>query len=123
MVALVEGRHSAEFLLSEQGVNYSRDNVVIVSGAGVVKAGTVLGEVTASGKYRPSPATGATGEQVASVINLYDVDATSADVTAAVIARTAEVNKNIIVYEATVNDDAKKAAKAVQLAAVGIIVR
>ena len=88
-----------------------------------MKAGTVLGKVTASGKFKPSPNTGATGEQVGSAINIYDVDATSVDVSVAAVARGAEVNGKIIVYEATVNDGTKKAAKNAQLAAVGIVVR
>lgn len=118
-----EGRHAAEFLLWEQGITYSRDNIVVVSGAGILKAGTVLGKITTGGKYKPSTATGSDGAQTAAAVLLYDVDATSADVKVAAITRGAEVNGKILAYDATVDDDAKKAAKAVQLAAVGIIVR
>lgn len=123
MPVVTEGRYAAEFLLSELGVNYSRDNIVIAAGSGVVKAGTVCGKVTASGKFKPSPAAGATGEQVGSAINIYEVDATSVDVVVSAITRGAEVNGKIIAYEATVNDDAKKSAKNAQLATAGIIVR
>lgn len=123
MAVLTEARHTGEFVISEGNGHISRDTITIASGAGVVRAGTVLGKVTASGKYLPSPATGATGEQVATVVNIYEVDATSADVTVAAITRNAEINGNTLAYEATVNDSTKKAAKATQLAAVGIIVR
>jgi hypothetical protein len=50
-------------------------------------------------------------------------DITDGDVEAAVISRDAEVNGDCLEYEATVDTDNEKAAKATQLAAVGIIVR
>lgn len=123
MAALTEGRYAAEFVLSEASGSRSRDNITIVSGAGVVAAGTVLGKITASGKYKPSTDTGSDGGQTAIAISLYKVDATSADVAVAAITRDAEVNRNILTYDSTVSDDTKKSAKHTQLAAVGIIVR
>lgn len=117
------GARAADFILMEDEANYSRDAIVIVSGSGVVLPGTVLGKITASGKYGPSPATGATGVETGVALNIYQVDATAADVRVAAITRKAQVNRNIIRYEATVNDDTKKAAKWTQLGAVGIIVR
>lgn len=123
MAVLTETRHAGEFVLSEGNGNISRDNIVIVSGAGVVRAGTVLGKITESGKYTPSPHTGADGSQTAVAINLYEVDATSADAAVSAIMRDAEVNVNTLAYAASVDDGTKKAAKATQLAAVNIIVR
>lgn len=123
MAVMTETRHAGEFVLSEGNGNISRDNIVIVSGAGVVRAGTVLGKITASGKYTPSPHTGADGSQTAVAINLYEVDATSADAAVSAIMRDAEVNANILAYAASVDDNTKKATKATQLAAVNIIVR
>ena len=118
-----DGIRDTGFVLSEANFHRSRDNIIIASGSGVVKAGTLLGKVTASGKFKPSPATGATGEETAVALPLYTVDATDADVPVAAITRQAEVKKGFLTYEATVNDDTKKAAKATQLAGVGIIVR
>ena len=118
-----ETSHPAEFVLTEANGQRSRDNITIVSGAGVVKVGTVLGKITSGGKYTPSPATGSDGSQTGVAINLYQVDATSADVAVAAITRDAEVNKNLLVYEATVDDATKKGAKNTELAAVGIIAR
>lgn len=120
---LTEGVHPIEFLLSEGQGTRSRDAIVIASGSGVVKAGTVLGKITASGKFAPSAATGSDGSQTGVAINLYTVDATSADQRVAAVTRDAEVNGNCIFYAASVDDDTKKAAKATQLAAAGIIVR
>lgn len=123
MTVYTEGRHAAEFVLSEANGGRSRDTITIVSGAGVVKVGTVLGKITASGKYAPSPATGADGSQTGAAINLYEVDATSADVAVAAIVRHAEVNKNLLVYEGTVDQPAEKVTKNGELATVGIITR
>ena len=123
MTVFTEGRHAAEFVMEELGVNFARDTITIVSGAGVIAPGTVLGKITASGKYKPSTATGADGGQTAVALNLYEVDATSADVEVAAITRGATVNGKLIAYDSTVDDDAKKAAKATQLAAAQIIVR
>ena len=123
MTTFTETRRAAEFVLSEANGMRSRDNIIIASGQGILAPGIVLGKVTATGKYKASPDTGATGEQVATAILLYGVDATAADVAVAAITRQAEANVNILSYEATVNDATKRTAKATQLAAVGIIVR
>ena len=72
---------------------------------------------------RPVIDAGATGQQNAVAVNLYRVDATDADAKAIVIARYSEVIGAHLTFEATVDDAAKKAAKAVQLASAGIIVR
>jgi len=123
MTKFTEGRHPGEFILSEANFHRSRDNAVIVTGSGVVKAGTVLGKLTADGKYKPSTNTGSDGGQTAVAISLYEVDATSADAPVAIISRHAEVKGFALAYDSSVNDDTKKAAKVTQLAAVGIIVR
>jgi hypothetical protein len=79
--------------------------------------------VAASARYTASPATGTNGTQVAVAVLLDTADATSADAPCTVIVRHAQVNGKQLAYAASVDDDAKKAAKAAQLAAVGIIVR
>lgn len=117
------GARAADFILWEEEGQMSRDAIIVKSGAGVVLPGTVLGKLTADGKYVPSPATGADGSQTGVALNIYQVDATSADVRVAGITGQAAVNRNIIRYEATVNDDTKKAAKWTQLRTAGIIVR
>jgi hypothetical protein len=123
MPVLTEGPRPGEFIMSEANWHRSRDNITIVAGSGKVAPGTVLGKITASGKYAPSPATGSDGSQTGAAINIHAVDATSVDVKVAAFTRDAEVNGKCLAYEATVNDDTKKAAKATHLAAAGIIVR
>ena len=124
-----EGRHTGEFLLSEGNGQISREAVVIASGSGVIAPGSVLGKFTSganSGKCSLSPNAAAdpnVGNQTAIAVALYGCDATSADQTIAVIARDAEVKADALVFHSTVNDATKRAAKAAQLAAAGIIVR
>lgn len=123
---LTEGRHAAEFIMEELGVSFSRDNIVIPAGTGKVGPGTVLGAITATGKFIPSPAAvveGKEGAETAKAINIYGVDATDTDVAVAAIVRGSTVNSHIIQYDATVADDAAKAGKNAQLASVGIVVR
>jgi len=51
----------------------------IASGAGVLVRGTVLGKITASGKYLKAIGTAEDGSQTPDAILAEDVDATSAD--------------------------------------------
>jgi len=53
--------------------------VTIVTGSGVLKRGTVLGRITASGKYKPYASGSSDGSEVARAILARDCDATSAD--------------------------------------------
>lgn len=57
---------------------------IVASGAGVVKRGTVMGVVTATGKYIPSATAAVDGSQTPSGILVDGVDATSADVNSGV---------------------------------------
>ncbi len=123
MTVFTEGRHNGEGLMSEASGQRSREAAVVASGAGIIAPGSVLGRVTASGKYVLSPATGSDGSEVAVAIAIYGCDATSADQEIAIIARDAEWNGNTLTMHSTVNDAAKIAAKQAQLAAVGIIAR
>lgn len=123
MTTLTEGRHSGEFILSEAEAGRARDTVVVASGSGKIEPGTVLGKVTASGKFKPATATGTDGGETAVAVAIGGGDATSADIKVAVIARAAQVKAAALVYGSTINDNTKKAAANAQLAAAGIVVR
>lgn len=85
-----EGYHNTAFVLSEQDMNYSRDNIVIRSGAGILKPGTVLSKITqtlAAGTVTPKA--GMTGNgtcvkdattpiQTGAQVGVYHVTMTSA---------------------------------------------
>lgn len=118
-----EGRYATEGLLSEAERGRSRDNIVIASGSGVIVPGQILGKVTASGKFKKSTATGSTGEEKGVAIALYGCDATTADQKISAITRAAQWRVDDLVFDATVNDATKKAAKIAELAVVGIIAR
>jgi head decoration protein D len=115
------------FLQSEANFARSRDRVTIEGGspgAGKLAAGTVLGKISASGKYVASPDTGGDGSQTAVAILWDAVDATDADVIATVIARDAEVRGEDLSYDSSVGTDPTKiATKSTQLALQNIIVR
>jgi hypothetical protein len=112
-----------DVLKYEVNPNYTREVVTLLIGM-PYPVGSVLGKITASGKYTLSPATGTDGSQVASAVLLYAVDATLADATGIVVARgPAIVSRAGLAYEATVDDSTKITAKIAQLAAVGIIAR
>ncbi len=126
MTKFTEGRHPGEGLFSEANGHRSREVITIVAGSGVVGPGTVVGQITASKKFAPAPAAetaGIEGAEIAKAITLYPVDATTADQKVTAIARDAEWNASTLTYEASVDTDAEKLAKATQLAAVGIILR
>ena len=79
-----------------------------------------------SGGFVPSAdaeVEGSEGAEVACAIALYGCDATDAAQKIAIIERDAEWNGQTLTFDDSVDDADKKAAKAVQLSSVGIIVR
>ena len=123
MTVLNENPHDGNFILSEDDEGrLSRDSVIIASGAGKLQPGIVLGKLTASAKFVPSPETG-NGSETAVAVLVGSVDATSADAVAVAVTRHAEVNRYGLFYDATVDDAAKKSDKWDQLRAAGIVVR
>lgn len=111
-------------VVKTEGPNrYSRDEIVIASGSGVVEVGAVLGKVTASGKYKPLAPGASDGTQVASRISLERVNATSADGPRSVaLSRHAEVVQQALVWAGGVTDGQKATALS-QLETVGIVAR
>lgn len=116
MSAKLEGVHNAEFLLSEANGQYSREVVTISSGAGVVQAGSLLNSANAV-----VDGSGVAYNTAAKVV-LNTVDATDADVKAAVIVRHAEVHGDLLAWPDAATT-ANKETAATALATAGIIVR
>ena len=123
MTTLTEGKHAGGFLVGEVLRDFTRETVTIASGAGTLAPGTVLGKITASGKYLASAVGGTDGSQTAMGIALYGCDATARDVGVAAITRDAEVNGKILTYHPDRDQAAEKTAAQADLAAFGIIVR
>jgi hypothetical protein len=74
-------------------------------------------------KYRSADPTNTDGSAVGCAVLWDAVDATSADIAAMAITRSAEVNGNTLTYDTNVSDATKKALKVVELGQAGIIVR
>lgn len=114
---------TASDVVKDEGKNrFSRDTDTLASGSGVVLTGTVLGKVTASGKFKPLTVGASDGTQTATAIILQDADATSSDVMVVNLKRRAQVVVQSLTWPAGITDTQKATALA-QLAALGIINR
>lgn len=122
MVAKLDHLGAGAFIKSEGNGDISRETIVIVSGSGKLFAGTVLGKITVGGKYKPYDNDNADGSQTAAAILVYDVDATSSDVTTVGLVRFAEVWTNRLVWASTVAGG-EKAPAYTELAAANVFVR
>lgn len=110
-----QGKQTGEFVLSEGNGSYSRDQIVIDASAAAMVTGTVLGKITASGKYKAYTPGASDGTQNAAAILYTPVPDKTTDQMAVAIMRLAEVQA----AELTGLDTAARA----QLATLGIIVR
>lgn len=129
---LTEGRYASDWLKNYDPTR-SLEEVVIASGAGVVVTGTVLGKITASGKYVPvtvAATDGSSHDEAAAIFAWGDghaqkVDATSADVTVVAVVREATVVHQGLKYGADVDASAERAAVHAALGAINgpILVR
>jgi len=123
MSVLTQPPTMGDVLKYELNPNFTRETVTLLAGTNY-PVGAVLGRITASGKMKLSTATGTDGAQNAAAVLLYDVDATAADATGIVVLRgPAIVSKAALIFDASVDDAAKTAAKHAQLTALGIIPR
>ena len=75
------GDFTQDNLLAGYSVPAITESIVVASGADVLKRGTLLGRVTASGKYVVSTSAASDGSQNPVAVLAEDIDATSADVT------------------------------------------
>jgi len=123
MPVLTEQPSMGDVLKYEVNPNYTREVVTLLIGI-PYPVGSVLGRITASGKYKLATSGGTDGAQTASAVLLYAVDATLADATGIVVVRGPSiVSRAGLAYDGTVDDAAKITTKIGQLAAVGIIAR
>ncbi len=123
MTVLQQPATMGDVLKYEVNPNFTRETVTLLAGT-AYPVGSVLGRITASGKYKLATSGGSDGAQTASAVLLYAVDATLADAVGIVVARGPSiVSRASLAYDATVDDGAKITTKIGQLAAVGIIAR
>ena len=121
MTTFTEGKHAGSCIISEANGNRSRENVTLIQGQDL-EANTVLGLITASGKYTAHDNNASDGSQVAKAILISAADSTDGDMLVAVLARDCEVIGEELSYKTT-SPAVDEAAVATDLAAVGIIVR
>jgi len=113
---------SAFLKYEESEFNYSRDNITVVSGQNLA-AGTVLGKITASGKYAAYDNDAADGTQAAAGVLLSAVDASGADAAGVAVVRHAVVATEALVWGAGVTTQGEKDAAYADFKAIGIVAR
>ena len=126
MATLTKIQSNASFIVSESNGYRSRDDVTVtVPATTTYAAGTILGKITASGKY-VRHAAGATdgSEDEAGVLceTLVNTAVSAVDSESVSFARDAEVNGSELTYEVGA-DAAQITASNLALKALGIIVR
>ena len=123
MTTLTEGKHAGGFLVWEVLRDYTRETVTLVSGAGKLAPGTVLGRITTGGKYTILTPGASNGSQNAAGILWGPVNATDADAPGVVILRgPAIVNRHEIIWPEGATE-AQITTATTALAALGIILR
>ena len=119
MPVLTQGYQTGEFLVSEAPGERSRDVVTVtVAGAVALPSGTVLGKITASGKYIKYLDGASDGSQTAAAVLLTACPGTNGDYKCAVFNMDAEVIGAVLNGGAGVDANGKA-----DLLALGIKVR
>lgn len=120
MTEFTEGRHAAEFLVSEANGHRSRETVTIADGEDL-KAGHVLGK-DSDDKYKEYNPDNSDGSETAVAV-LYDaVDATDGEEEGVIIARDAEVARDALAWFEDADEDQRDTGVS-ELADEGIIAR
>ena len=122
MPTLTEPLNLGDLLKYEAPNLYSRDRVTVVSGQSL-PLGTVVGIVTASGKFKQIDPSAEDGSQVAAGVLLQACDATLADRDdGLIVARHAIVADHALAWPDAITNSEKLTAIA-QLKALGVLVR
>lgn len=96
----VTGSVSYDNLVGGPEVEILTTGVVLASGQGIVRRGTVIGKITASGKGKKTDKASSDGSQVGRYVLDQDVDTTSGDVMA-VCYKTGLFNRNALIFGGT----------------------
>ena len=97
MDPITQGAVAGDWLKWEEDNLYSREAITLVAGAGDLKTGTVLGKITASGKYTQFDQDASDGSEDAAGVLVLDADASGSD----------DVEAVAITHEAILNQAAK----------------
>ena len=103
--------------------NYNNEAVTLLLGTNY-KSGSVLGKITASGKYKLAVVGAVDGSAVAVAVLLNPADASLADATGIILARgPAIVSRAALVFDVSVNTVPLTATKYAELTTIGIVPR
>lgn len=114
-----EGTNAFEVLLSRENISF--DTVTLISGQNLA-AGTVMGKITASGKYTLHNNAASDGSEVAAAVLPVASDASGGDLAVVAITRLAEVKSDLLVWKSGISG-ANKTAGLAALAGHYIIAR
>lgn len=104
-------KRSGCYLGETAALNIVNEEIILASGAGVLDAGTVLGKITASGKYVLHDNALSNGAEVAAAILFHTTDATAADAkTVATVNGPATINGNMLTLKAGISAGNRTAA-------------
>lgn len=115
MPNLVETRHVGEHIVSESNGTQSREEVTVAQTGTAILSGTVMGKVTASGKFVPYSAAASNGSQTAAGVLYTELKPFTGDAKAVLHVRNCEVSAG--------NMTGLDANARTNLAAIGVIVR
>lgn len=123
MAPLTQSPTEGDLLKLDLGKNYTREVVTLAQGTSYA-IGSVVGQITASGKYKLATATGTDGAETAAGVLIAAVDASDGDASGVIIKRgPAIVSKAMLAFDASVDDVPKTTAKLTELSALGIVAR
>jgi hypothetical protein len=105
----------------EEEAGYSRKDITVISGQNLAR-NTVLGRITASGKYTAWTTGAADGSQNAAGILLDPVNASAGDQPGVAIVRNALFSRSNLVFSGSPTDPQKATAIAA-LEALGVVPR
>lgn len=125
MATYNEPAHPLDFLVSEANGHLSREQVTLTAAQGDLVPGTVMAKVTGTGNYIPYDDdlnAGTPGAGIAAGILCYPAPNNAATQLVTIIARQAEVQDALLVWEAS-NDSTEINAGKAELIALGIVPR
>ena len=123
MSVITEGPHPGDFVIWEVLRDYTRESLTLAAGAGKLQAGTVLGKITASGKYTPLSPSATNGAQNAVAVLWGPAAATDTDAPCTALVRGPATLKRAGLILPSGITEAQAAAAHSALAALGLISR
>lgn len=120
MTTLTEGNYQGDLIRYEADNRYSREEITVASGADL-KIGSVLGKITASGKYVISLPGASDGSQTPAAVLVTFAAAATADAKAVALVREAKLNRSALIFGSTINDSTKRNTAVAALKTVGIV--